>query len=239
MTNRLGPLQIMATSAFSSAGLCHGFTTTCGEPGAALARTRDVEALRVAAAFGEARTLKQVHGTEVVRAEEVANGHEADAVITGRTDLLLTIQTADCVPLLLHDRRTGALAAVHAGWRGTAKRIAAATLEAMARAYDTRANDVSALIGPAIGPCCFEVGDEVLQALERATLGAGARAGTTAKNRPTVDLWRANALALREAGVGAESIHTLALCTHCRVDLFPSYRRGDTGRMYAFVGRLS
>ena len=170
---------------------------------------------------------------------DVPHRAHPDAVITGRTDLLLTIQTADCVPLLLHDRRTGALAAVHAGWRGTAKRIAAATLEAMARAYDTRASDVNALIGPAIGPCCFEVGDEVLQALERATLGAGARAGTTAKNRPTVDLWRANALALREAGVGAESIHTLALCTHCRVDLFPSFRRGDTGRMYAFVGRLS
>lgn len=235
----MGPLEIATAPGFDAAGVLHGFTTLRGEAGVALARTRDVEALRHAAGFTQARALKQVHGANVVRAEDVTDAQEADAVITARDDLLITIQTADCVPVLLHDRRTGALGAVHAGWRGLAQRVATAALRAMTDAFGTRAPDVDAVVGPAIGPCCFEVGDEVLVALEGATPGAGERAGTTARGRPTVNLWQATARELRAAGVSAERVLTLALCTHCHPELFPSFRRdgGSAGRMYAFLGR--
>ena len=221
---------IVVHGAFAGPPVRHGFTTRAARD--------DWEALARAAGFHELRTLSQVHGRAVVRAEDVESGAAADAVITDRPGLLLGVQSADCVPVLLWDERRGAVGAVHAGWRGTAAGVTAAALRAMRDRYGTRAADVQALIGPAIGPCCYEVGDEVREALERVAPGAGAPAGRGANGGATVDLWRANRLGLEAAGVEPERILLVAQCTRCRADLYPSFRREGPGcgRILSFIG---
>lgn len=192
----------------------------------------------------------QVHGADVrvVRAQAEADSrrtderHYCDALTTNLTGVLLGVKTADCVPVLLGDPRTGASAAVHAGWRGTLAAVAARALEAMAREYGTRAEDVRAAIGPAALGCCYEVGPEVVAAFAEKFPGAHAWFAPTEEGRALVDLHRANAEQLIAAGVAPERVHALPLCTMCRTDLFFSYRRekrlhGRTGRLMSVVGR--
>jgi len=188
---------------------------------------------------------RQVHGCKVTwvggddgpgpaRARQI----EGDALITRARALPVAVQVADCVPLLLWDPENGVVAAVHAGWRGTALRVVEATLAQMAQRAGTRAADIRAAIGPSIGGCCYEVGSEVSDALGHAfeqddylTDGDGPR--------PRVDLGRANRAALVRAGVPAESICTVGGCTACSPDYF-SYRRDGprTGRMMGVIQLL-
>ncbi len=143
------------------------------------------------------------------------------------------VSVADCVPILLADPETGAVAAVHAGWRGTIARAAGEGVRALAREVGAPASRLLASIGPAIGPCCYEVSPD-LAARFRDELGAETvRDGA----RPRVDLWSANAAVLRAAGVLAERIELLGRCTACERDHFFSHRRdaGRTGRQVAFI----
>ena len=129
-------------------------------------------------------TLRQIH-SDVIHEVTAAPGHSprglsrsgqgplrGDALITRARGLLLAIQTADCIPILLADPKHRAVAAVHAGWRGTLKRIAAKTLGRMRMLFGTRPGDVMAVLGPAIGRCCYEVGPEVVQAFAGQFAGA-------------------------------------------------------------------
>lgn len=238
MTQLVGAFAILTHDSLDSAPVRHGFTTHKGTAGGALAQSGDFSSLARTAGFAQERTLSQVHGAVVVRADTVQSGAAADAVITRETGLLLGIQTADCVPILYFDPRHQAVGAAHAGWRGTAAKIAEATLAAMREAFGTRPADVLVVIGPAIGPCCFEVGPEVLEALEAATPGAGQPAGRTLRDRDTANLWRANRMQLERAGVPAAHIGMVNVCTCCRADLFPSFRRDGqaAGRLYSFIG---
>ncbi len=190
--------------------LVHGFGTREAAPPAGVA------------------TLKQIHSTTCVPAEGRSGVlGEGDALLENRSGCAVAVKTADCSPVLLVDVRRRAVAAVHAGWRGTAAGIAAAAAEAMARQFATRPEDLRAVVGPGIGPCCYEVGPEV-----------AARFGINNGARAYLDLAEANRRQLREAGVAAEHIWVAGMCTRCLAGEFYSFRReGErAGRMYSFIG---
>jgi len=192
----------------------------------------------------------QVHGREVrvVReatdARSLAGSEEehCDALATNVPRALVGVKTADCVPVLLGDARTGACAAVHAGWRGTLAGIARRAVARLSAEYGTRAADVRAAIGPAARGCCYEVGREVIDAFHEQFPRAGEWFTETREGHALVDLQRANLEQLVAAGVPRGRVHTLPLCTMCRTDLFFSYRRekklhGRTGRLLSVIGK--
>lgn len=188
----------------------------------------------------------QMHSADVrtVRDREDARSDEerCDALTTAAPGVLLAVKSADCVPVILGDKRTGACAAAHAGWRGTVACIVERTLERMSAEYGTRAEDVRAAIGPAAGACCYEVGAEVIDAFRSNFEDADSLFQPTREGHALIDLQRANRSQLIRAGVREERIHTAPFCTMCRTDLFFSYRReksihGRVGRLMSVIGR--
>lgn len=179
--------------------------------------------------------LKQVHSNWVKSVLDSAAGSagEGDALITDRPGALLSVRTADCLPILIADPTHHAVAAVHAGWRGTAAEIGPATLVAMSGQFGTRAEDVLVAIGPGIGPCCFEVGPEVGSEFERFFPERN-----DLRVRTRIDLAEANRRQFASAGVPAAQIELLRLCTRCLVEEFHSYRRDGkgSGRMVSAIG---
>ena len=187
----------------------------------------------------------QVHGNKVLRVDDQLMrrpgfphslidqrfGH--DALISRLANLALTVSTADCVPILIHDPVRGAIAAVHAGWRGTACRAVAAAVAALREAYGTNPADCRAAIGPCIRACCFEVDAPVIEAMASAPVGWEASATATRPEHWQLDLPGINRALLIASGLLPDNIDDLGLCTSCRADLFFSHRRdkGRTGRM--------
>ena len=171
-------------------------------------------------------TLHQIHSSACV----TAHGRhgllgEGDALLENTPGHLVGVKTADCIPILLVDEEHRAVAAVHAGWRGTALGIARHALRRMGEEFGTRPAQLHAAIGPGIGKCCYAVGPEVA-----AQFGESGPAH--------VDLVEANLRQLAEAGVPLGQIYAARLCTRCGVDEFHSYRRDHarSGRMLSFVG---
>lgn len=176
--------------------------------------------------------LKQVHSCQVAEAGEWREGLEADGLITDRPGEKVGVKTADCVPVLLADPVRRAVAAVHAGWRGTVAEIAGAAVQEMKRRYGTRAEDLVAVLGPSIGPCCFEVGREVGEQFRHFF----PEWGEMTPRR--VDLREANRRVLAGAGVRQERIGAEAPCTFCGAEEFHSWRRDRQAgrRMYSVIG---
>jgi YfiH family protein len=176
--------------------------------------------------FRRLATLKQIHSTECVsgagRGGVLGTG---DGLLENTPGAVVAVKTADCVPLLLVDPVHRAVAAVHAGWRGTVAGIAQRAVAAMGARFGSRAGDLRAAIGPAIGKCCYEVGAEV-----------AARFGVD--GRAHIDLAGAVRSQLEAAGVGGQRIYMSGLCTRCRAEEFHSFRRDGTaaGRLYSFAG---
>jgi len=191
---------------------------------------------------------KQVHEAHVAH---VPAGHESgafddtDALITNGTQTPLVILTADCAAIFLYDPTTRAIGIAHAGWRGTVAGIARKTVRQMQEAFGSKPGNLLAGIGPSIGPCCYEVGDEVIMAVEMKwpdyteemlvepdMASAGSFRASVNEDRRHFDLWRANELMLIDAGVPEPHIEIARLCTSCRTDLFYSHRaeKGTTGR---------
>jgi YfiH family protein len=194
----------------------------------------------------------QEHGTRVrvVRDEQAARGPMdergetvyCDALVTNVPHVMVGVKTADCVPILIGDRRGGAAGAVHAGWRGTLSAIVTRALDRMRREYDTRAADVRVAIGPSARACCYEVGAEVIEAFKARTAYADEILTPTGERHALIDLQRANYNQLIAAGVPPERIHIAPLCTMCRTDLFFSYRRergqhSGFGRLMSVIGK--
>jgi YfiH family protein len=187
----------------------------------------------------------QVHGSEVLCINEAAGAYvrplHGDALVSNRDDVVLTIRVADCVPLLVVDQKTGVIAAVHAGWRGTMRRIATQAVAAVHETFGSRPADLIVAVGPSIGPCCYRVGSDVERAFTEGGWSTRDRASCFVNHDGDVrlDLWAANRQMLVHAGVPHAAIHIARLCTVCHPNLFYSYRRDGpgTGRMIAFIRR--
>jgi hypothetical protein len=188
--------------------------------------------------------LEQIHGRDavVVRRGDAAPPsapRRADIILTNDPGVAIVVQVADCVPLLLADPASGAVAAVHAGWRGTQQAAAVAGVAALREAFGSRPEDLIVAHGPSIGPCCYTVGDEVEAAFRENGFGRSMDAWFShqADGSLRLDLWSANRDQLIHAGVRPEAIHQSRLCTFCRPEAFHSYRRDGkgTGRIAAVI----
>jgi YfiH family protein len=214
-------------------GLVHGFERRLASAGR---ESREASRQRVGQALephGRLLLMKQVHGAHVLSAPWEGTP-EADAATASEAGLILGVETADCLPVLLVDPRRQAVAAAHAGWRGTAAGVAGRAVQALVAA-GSAPPDLLAALGPGIGPCCYEVGDELRTAFgphAEAFFRPGRRA------RPHLDVRGANRWQLVEAGLRPQRIHDVDECTYCREDLYHSYRREGLGggRMISFVG---
>ena len=161
-------------------------------------------------------------------------------VVSDDPGLVIAVRIADCAPVLLADPVRGAVAAVHAGWRGTVRRVAASGVEALAREFGSRPADLVAAIGPCLGVCCGEVGDEVREAFGEAGVDAGSVERWFSRGpggRAHLHLARANRDQLVAAGVAAANVSVAGLCTRSYPELFHSYRAAgpDAGRMAALI----
>lgn len=189
----------------------------------------------------------QVHGTNVleVTENEVKKGlfdpvsYEADGLMTDLPGVGLVVFTADCVPILLCDPVAGCVAALHAGWRGTAGGIGAEGVRRLRERYGAKPENIRAAIGPAIGPCCFETDADVPQAMLEA-LGEGAKPYITPKNgKFLVDLKGINGEILRNAGILPENLAVCPDCTCCHPERYWSHRytKGQRGSQAAVIYR--
>ena len=215
------------------------FTACQDEPSVVLAR-RGAFARWLGFADGDVVCAEQVHGDRVARVGDGERGAVVpgvDGLITDRPGVLLLLLFADCVPVCLLDPETPAVGIAHAGWKGTAGRIAARTVAAMAEAFGARPARLRAAIGPSIGGCCYEGGPEVAEAV-RASADDARVVSPGGRGRPHVDLAAANRAQLLAAGLRPEHVEMAGLCTACRVDRFFSHRaeHGRTGRFGAAVG---
>jgi YfiH family protein len=191
--------------------------------------------------------VRQVHGATVrslkkgeTTAREVAERPEADAIVSDVSGAVLAVQVADCVPILLADSQTGVAASIHAGWRGTCAAVAQHTLAVIAAQFAGKPSEIVVAIGPSIGPCCYDVGSNVLDAFNNhgwadphiESWFTRAETGTL-----RLDLWKANRDQLVAGGVRADQIYVCGLCTKTHADVFESYRVDSerAGRMAAMI----
>lgn len=193
---------------------------------------------------GEVTSARQVHGARVAVAGAAEQGQvlaDTDALITATPGQGLLLRLADCMPVFFYAPRQSAVGLAHAGWRGTVAGIAARTAQAMVAAFGCRPEEILAGLGPAIGPCCFEVGPEVVAEFE-AVFGGPLAAALPAiiarrdsRGHAYVDLAAANAAQLR--AIGVTQIEAAGLCTACHRDEFFSHRaeHGRTGRAAAVI----
>ncbi len=172
----------------------------------------------------------QVHSCNIAYDAEPGHYECTDASFTQRENVFLTVTGSDCVPVLFYEPNKRIAGVVHAGWKGTRQRIVYKTIMSMIETYDTIPDDVVAYIGPSVCPDCYEVSEDVAQQFPAETVN---RNGTA---KPHLDLWKANELQLREAGVRA--VMQCGLCTMERQDLFFSHRGGGgiSGRMLGVIG---
>lgn len=177
----------------------------------------------------------QTHSANVgLVSKNEKNLPETDALITNQKGLVLSVQTADCVPVLLYDPGNKAIAAIHSGWKGTVQKIVSKTVEAMEKSYNTKPKNLLAGIGPSIGPNKYEVGSEVVKKMTAAGLNnPDIILPHTSKDKAYLNLWAANKKLLLDAGLKDENIEISGLCTYTDEQYFYSARRDgiETGRM--------
>lgn len=180
-------------------------------------------------------TGTQVHGDHVIVLDEKDSSPcrtpaetPCDGLVTNRSRCAVGIRTADCIPLLLADPLRRVVGAVHAGWKGTVLGIAEKTIALLVNRFSCRPSDIIAAIGPAIGPCCYEVGNDVYDEMSSRAWRNAVFSARKADGRRMLDLAGANRQQLLHAGLSVGNIITIPLCTACRSDLFYSWRgEGD------------
>ncbi|MGH2568021.1 MAG: peptidoglycan editing factor PgeF [Bacteroidota bacterium] len=179
-------------------------------------------------------TPRQCHSANVLSVDQAGEYESCDGLVTAVPELWLAVSVADCVPLILLDPRHRAIGALHAGWRGSAQRIAEAGIRLMAREFGTNPRDLVAFIGPAASVCCYEVGGEVASKFSP---------DAVVRNNGSyhIDLKKENQRQLLEQGVLEDNVEISHYCTICTPNLFHSYRRDRdrSGRMMAAVGLIA
>jgi len=206
--------------------------------------------LSAAVGAGRLAMLTQVHGADVVAVQPgqcPERSQIGDALVSSQPLVAVAVRVADCVPLLMADRATGAVAAVHAGWRGTAAGVSRAAVDALRREYGSRSSDLIVAIGPSIGSCCYEVGSELVDAfaaaghprhlIDRWFIAAPPPRGSRERSPLRLDVAGANRDQLILAGVPEEQIHVSGLCTAMHLDVLTSFRaeRSQAGRIAAAI----
>ncbi len=191
-------------------------------------------------------TVWQIHSDLVKilnNQTDVENTEEKfDALTSNLENLLIGVKTADCVPMLLGDTKTGAFSAIHAGWRGTVESIVVKAIEKMQKNFGTKAEDLVCAIGPAATVKNYEIGQDVIDAFAKKFPNSAHLFEPTRTGHARIDLHLANREQLLSIGVKAENISIAPLCTMERTDLFFSYRVekrkfGKTGRLLSVIGR--
>ena len=237
---RCRPLEALASHLFTTRSLT-------------LAHAADYEELAKAVGAAHVVALAQVHGAEtcmIRRGAALPDGRpEADVLVSDDPRVAVAVRAADCVPLLMADRVSGAVAAVHAGWRGTAARASVAALTAMQREFGTHPKNIVAAIGPSIGPCCYQVGPDLVDAFAAAgherylidrwfatpppppafAEGFGVASSGTVRRPLRLDVAGANRDQLILAGVAVGQIYDVGLCTAMHLDVLTSYRAEKEG----------
>lgn len=203
-------------------------------------------AVSVGGTAEQLRRVKQVHGNAVrvlsrgtPQDDDAEARPDGDAVVSNIPGLILAVLVADCVPIIVADRDSGAAGAIHAGWRGTCARVGPAAVEQMRRHFGTEPSDLTVAIGPSVGPEHYEVGEQLIEAFQQAGHGAGdlARWFRRRASQLNLDLWAANRDQLIDAGVPEKQISICGLSTMAHPEIFDSFRlAGDrAGRMAAVV----
>lgn len=188
-------------------------------------------------------TVRQNHGSDILVIDAPNDdfshfiGIEADAIITNQSGVMIGVTVADCVPLLLFDPVKKVIAAVHAGWQGTAAKIAVQAIQGMTKIFNCRPAEIKAAIGPCINPCCYEVDQPVKDGFKEQPSLWEAVTEPAGNGKWRLDLALANRMQLEEAGLAGSSIQTSGHCVCCQKELFFSYRRddGETGRQMGFI----
>lgn len=186
-------------------------------------------------------TVQQVHGDKIA----VINGDVPDSqcypgydgIISNRQGLVIAVKTADCLPIFLVDAKKRVIGAIHAGWRGTAMGIAVRAVDVFVKKFSSSPSDILAVIGPSIGPCCYEVDEKVFNAMAERKEDMDFFKETGQKGKWMLDLTMANTSQLREAGLSPGNIASAMTCTSCNREKFFSHR-GDgsnTGRQINFL----
>ena len=169
----------------------------------------------------------QIHSDIVNKIDEnnIGQKKDGDALITNIPNVPLLIFTADCVPIAIIDKKNKAIGLAHAGWRGTYNEISKKTIDKMIENYSTKPNDLVCVIGPSIGPCCYEVSKELVEKFNLNFTNSTEKFYIIEKDKYKLDLWKINEYILKECGVEDENIINLNLCTSCNSNKFHSYRK--------------
>jgi YfiH family protein len=181
---------------------------------------------------------QQVHKTRIVRVDKNTSKEElkeTDALISDEKNICIAVMSADCVPILLYDKKHQAIAAIHSGWRGTVARILEKTLQEMKSSFGTNGNDLTACIGPSVSQESYEVGEEVRDEVHRAFGREHDLMIHHSETKAKLDLWKANQVQLIEFGVPVKQIEISDLCTVKNNNHFFSARKGDVGRFAAGI----
>lgn len=253
MISNANGIKYVASPLLQVKGVTHGFLTRIGgvshapytslnfdardtDPIENVERNRALFHEAFGVAPGRLVTVSQVHGKEILAIEGPLPEKpvEADAIVTSETGVAIGMLTADCQPILLYDPVNRAIGAVHAGWKGTALGIAVETVLEMNRRYGTNPEDLIASLGPCIGPCCYKVGWNVLDAYMAKHREADC---FSEKDGLRMDINNANSIQLALLGVKKENISDDFSCTSCNPELFFSHRKdnGRTGRQLSFI----
>lgn len=218
-----------------------GFHTGDASESVQVNRARFAQALGIPAQ--DLVAANQVHGENICRIEIADKGRGAldqqtvieatDALMTNEKNVPLIAFFADCVPVMLLDPQKKAIAISHAGWKGTVLRIAGKTVRKMAHEYGSKPEDLLVIIGPAIGPCHYEVDHPVIETFQKNFMHWEMFLDIKEGNTAQLNLWEANRIQLLEEGVLEQNITMSNICTYCHQDLLYSYRYsgGKTGRL--------